>query len=76
MRGVPPIYALMCEPTQAWRFGERTGLHIYLQPAGPASAHLLWPAHSQLDYALPRYDLRLAFLPTDFTQVNREINAR
>jgi len=55
-------------------YGERTGLHIYLQPAGPASAHLLWPEYSQLDYTLPRYDLRLAFLPTDFTQVNREIN--
>ena len=55
-------------------YGERTGLHIYLQPAGPASAYLVWPEQSQLDYALPRYDLRLAFLPTDFTQVNREIN--
>ncbi len=55
-------------------YGERTGLHIYLQPAGPASAYLLWPEHSQLEYVLPRYDVRLAFLPTDFTQINREIN--
>lgn len=55
-------------------YGERTGLHIYLQPAGPASAYLLWPEQSQLAYALPRYEVRLAFLPTDFTQVNRAIN--
>ncbi len=55
-------------------YGERSGLHIYLQPAGPTSAYLLWPEQSQLDYALPAYDVSLAFLPTDFTQVNREIN--
>lgn len=55
-------------------YGVRTGLHIYLQPAGPDSVHLLWPEQSVLEYALPRYDLRLAFQPTDFTQVNRAIN--
>ncbi|HEY9199046.1 MAG TPA: 23S rRNA (uracil(1939)-C(5))-methyltransferase RlmD [Gammaproteobacteria bacterium] len=55
-------------------YGERTGLHIHLQPAGPDSVHLLWPEQSLLEYALPNYGLRLAFLPTDFTQVNRDIN--
>ena len=55
-------------------YGERTGLHIYLQPAGPDSVHLLWPEGSELTYALPSYDVRLRFEPTDFTQVNRAIN--
>jgi 23S rRNA (uracil1939-C5)-methyltransferase len=55
-------------------YGESTGLHIYLQPAGPDSVHLLWPEQSLLEYALPRYDVRLSFQPTDFTQVNRAIN--
>ncbi|MDX5409041.1 MAG: 23S rRNA (uracil(1939)-C(5))-methyltransferase RlmD, partial [Thauera sp.] len=55
-------------------YGERTGLHIYLQPAGPDSIQLLWPEESRLDYALPGYGLRLAFQPVDFTQVNRAIN--
>jgi len=55
-------------------YGERTGLHIHLQPAGPDSVHLLWPERSELTYALPAYGLRLAFQPTDFTQVNRAIN--
>lgn len=55
-------------------YGERTGLHIYLQPAGPDSVHLLWPEQSTLHYRLPSHDLRFEFLPTDFTQVNRDIN--
>lgn len=55
-------------------YGERTGLHIYLQPGGPDSVSLLWPEASELSYALPGYDVRLFFQPTDFTQVNRAIN--
>ncbi|MBZ0070213.1 MAG: 23S rRNA (uracil(1939)-C(5))-methyltransferase RlmD [Gammaproteobacteria bacterium] len=55
-------------------YGGRSRLHIYLQPAGPDSIHLLWPERSELSYALPNHDLRLAFRPTDFTQVNRAIN--
>jgi len=55
-------------------FGEQTGLHIYLQPKGPDSVHLLWPEHSRLSYRLPDFDLEFVFLPTDFTQVNTELN--
>ena len=35
---------------------------------------LLWPGQSVLDYALPAEGLRLQFLPTDFTQINADIN--
>ncbi|MFN2308489.1 MAG: 23S rRNA (uracil(1939)-C(5))-methyltransferase RlmD [Gammaproteobacteria bacterium] len=57
-------------------YGEHSGLQIYLQPAGPDSIGPLWPERAaDLDYALPGFDLRLQFLPTDFTQVNRAINA-
>ena len=62
------------DQTHLCAYGERTGLHIYLQPAGPDSVHLLWPQQSTLSYSLPSHDLRLEFLPTDFTQVNRDIN--
>lgn len=55
-------------------YGERSGLHIYLQPAGPDSVMLLWPEQSVLSYSLPAYDVTLNFLPADFTQVNRDIN--
>ncbi len=56
------------------RFGERSELHIYLQPAGPDSVSPLWPEESQLLYRLPDFDLEFRFLPTDFTQVNSELN--
>ena len=62
------------DATLLYGYGESTGLHIYLQPAGPGSVTLLWPAQSTLSYRLPAYDLELNFLPTDFTQVNRDIN--
>lgn len=55
-------------------FARSTGLHLYLQPGGPASIELLWPAASQLSYRLPAFDLELRFLPTDFIQINPAIN--
>jgi 23S rRNA (uracil1939-C5)-methyltransferase len=55
-------------------YAKQTGLHLYLQPAGPDSVRLLWPQDSQLSYRLPDDDLTLSFLPTDFTQVNPAIN--
>jgi 23S rRNA (uracil1939-C5)-methyltransferase len=55
-------------------FGERHQLQIYLQPAGPDSVTLLWPQTGSLSYSLPAYDIRLFFQPTDFIQVNAQIN--
>jgi 23S rRNA (uracil1939-C5)-methyltransferase len=55
-------------------YARHTGLHVYLQPAGPDSIELLWPGRSELCYRLADYDLTLRFLPTDFTQVNPAIN--
>lgn len=49
-------------------------IHVYLQPGGPETAHCLWPDDSRLSYALPEYGVEMEFLPTDFTQVNAEIN--
>jgi 23S rRNA (uracil1939-C5)-methyltransferase len=56
------------------QFGETHGLHIYLQPAGPESVSLLWPEAAKLSYRLPDDGLELFFAPTDFVQVNGEIN--
>ncbi len=55
-------------------YAQRTGLHLWLQPAGPSSAAPLWPQESRLFYTLPAHELVLDFLPTDFTQVNPQIN--
>jgi len=59
------------------RFGEfasRTGIHVWLQPGGPDSAHPLHPAGSALHYDLPEFGVRLQFRPTEFTQVNFAVN--
>src|SRR5205814_3389040 len=55
-------------------FGEHHGVHIWLQPGGPDSAHAFHPAQSELYYELPDFDVRLHFRPTDFTQVNPATN--
>ncbi|MEJ2256000.1 MAG: 23S rRNA (uracil(1939)-C(5))-methyltransferase RlmD [Woeseiaceae bacterium] len=59
-------------------FGERHGLRIYLQSGGPDSISLLHPqdAMEPLFYTLPEFDVRIEFEPTDFVQVNAEINRR
>lgn len=56
-------------------FADRHRVTIYLQPAGPDSAQLFHPEGAPpLRYRLPDFDLEFAFRPTDFTQVNHEIN--
>ena len=54
-------------------FAEDQGIHVWLQPGGPDSAHPFHPRESELYYELPEFGLRLAFRPTDFTQVNHGI---
>jgi 23S rRNA (uracil1939-C5)-methyltransferase len=56
------------------RFAEESGMHVYLQPAGPDSVQPLMPADSVLAYHLPEQEVEIRFRPNDFTQVNTEIN--
>lgn len=57
------------------RFADQHGVQIWLQPAGPDSARPFWPAEPpQLYYSLPQFGVRIAFAPTDFTQVNHAVN--
>lgn len=56
------------------RFSEVHGVHVWLQPRGPDSAHPFHPATSELYYELPEFGLRIHFRPTDFTQVNHAMN--
>ncbi len=57
-------------------FGVANNIHIYLQPKGPDTAHLIWPEESKLSYRLDEFDVELLFKPTDFTQVNIDINRK
>jgi 23S rRNA (uracil1939-C5)-methyltransferase len=57
------------------QFAELNALSIWLQVKGPDTAQPFWPLDAPvLDYAVPEYGVRIAFLPTDFTQVNHSIN--
>jgi 23S rRNA (uracil1939-C5)-methyltransferase len=56
-------------------YAEQSGFQLWLQPAGPETAQPFWPLEAPpLDYLLPEFDVRLRFGPTEFTQVNHEVN--
>lgn len=55
-------------------FGETTGLHVYLQEGGAETIRPLSGQAVDLHYSLPGENVRLHFGPTDFTQVNLELN--
>lgn len=56
-------------------FADQHGVVFYLQPKGPDSARRFYPLPGpELAYHLPEFGLRMAFRPTDFTQVNHAIN--
>ena len=62
---------------QAWlQFAKQHGCHIYWQPGGPDTITRFWPTTGpeRLNYQLPNHDLNFQFYPTDFTQVNPELN--
>jgi 23S rRNA (uracil1939-C5)-methyltransferase len=56
------------------QFGRDHGLHLYLQPGGPATIEALDGAAPPLYYELPEFDIRIEFEPTDFLQVNGALN--
>ncbi|MGQ9832075.1 MAG: 23S rRNA (uracil(1939)-C(5))-methyltransferase RlmD [Thermochromatium sp.] len=56
--------------------GRHTGLHLYLQDGGLDSIRPLPGQEITLSYSLPNHDIEISFLPSDFTQVNLELNRR
>ena len=57
------------------QFAEEHAVQFWLQSAGPESARPFWPLDAtSLYYSLPEYQVRIAFAPTDFTQVNHAVN--
>jgi 23S rRNA (uracil1939-C5)-methyltransferase len=56
------------------QFAEAHGVHVWLQPGGPESAHPFHPERSEPYYELPEFGVRVYFRATDFTQVNFAVN--
>lgn len=56
-------------------FADRHGVQVWLQTGGPDTAVLFHPADGGWPaYCLPDFDVTLRFWPTDFTQVNHDVN--
>jgi len=50
------------------------GVQWWLQSKGPETVQLLEDSAQELSYALPEFGITMPFRPTDFTQVNPQIN--
>ncbi len=59
---------------QLQAFGEAEGVDVWLQPGQPETARPLTDGGNELFYSLPEFDVRLAYRPGDFTQVNVHAN--
>ncbi len=55
-------------------FGEAHALHVFLQEGGVNTLRPLNEQAPELAYALPEFGVKVRFQPTDFTQVNTELN--
>jgi 23S rRNA (uracil1939-C5)-methyltransferase len=57
-------------------FAKDSGFAVLLQPGGIDSVHTLYPETVPLEFAIPEFDVRLAFKPLDFIQVNSGLNQK
>ena len=78
LRHLEPMTAADVERLSA--FGRLHGVQLWLQPKGPDTVHRLDGVASDqeatpgLAYSLPEFGVTLPFRPTDFTQVNHQVN--
>ncbi|MBV8047137.1 MAG: 23S rRNA (uracil(1939)-C(5))-methyltransferase RlmD, partial [Paludibacterium sp.] len=58
------------------QFAEEQGVQLWLQPKGPETCYPFYPHKApRLTYRLPEYNIEMPYNPTEFTQVNPQINA-
>ena len=56
-------------------FAAQHGIQFWLQRAGPDTAEPFYPQDAPpLYYSLPEFGVQIRFRPTDFTQVNHQVN--
>lgn len=73
------VFRVMAQPSAAdlrtlQQLADEYGFHVYLQEGGPEQVRPLPGQGIELHYGLPHHQVRIAFEPTDFTQVNLELN--
>ena len=72
LRHLEPLSAVDAQHLR--NFAALHGVQWWLQPKGPETAHLLDEGGPPLAYGLPEFGITMPFKPTDFTQVNPQIN--
>lgn len=56
-------------------FADKHGIQFWLQPKGPDSCYPFHPLDApRLTYSLPEFGVEMPFAPTEFTQVNHQLN--
>lgn len=55
-------------------FADQHNVQFWLQSKGPDTVVPFYPLDRELAYTLPEFGIRMPFKPTDFTQVNHQIN--
>jgi 23S rRNA (uracil1939-C5)-methyltransferase len=75
------VFRVLEQPTEddlqiLREFAAAENFAVWLQPKGPDTIYPLDDHKTQLYYELPEYSTRVNFLPSDFTQVNPELNKK
>ena len=58
-------------------FSDEHYVQIWLQSGGPETVELFYPKknkETELSYTLSEFNIKVAFKPTDFTQINQQVN--
>jgi 23S rRNA (uracil1939-C5)-methyltransferase len=72
LRHLEPLIAADIDKLRA--FAALHGVQWWLQAKGPDTVRLLDEGGPELAYTLPEFGITMPFKPTDFTQVNHDIN--
>lgn len=72
LRHLEPLSA--ADAARLREFGASHRVQWWLQPKGPDTVHRLDDIGPELAYGLPEFGVTMPFKPTDFTQVNTQIN--
>jgi 23S rRNA (uracil1939-C5)-methyltransferase len=73
------VLRIMASPTaedeaKLRAFANQYQVNWWFQTGGPDTAYPFYPEQAELYYTLPEFGVRMPFKPTDFTQVNHQIN--
>ncbi|MEW5904557.1 MAG: 23S rRNA (uracil(1939)-C(5))-methyltransferase RlmD [Pseudomonadota bacterium] len=73
IRNMEPLSAQDEEKVRA--FADAHAIQFWLQPKGPDSCYPFHPLNAPpLTYTLPEFGVEMPFAPTEFTQVNHQLN--